>query len=189
MATSLISKVIIEQALALLRIDNFLDKKDIIDDKLQIDHPLADHTKYDPKQLIKLLQDILSHADEDGGLRVYFGSRDDHHDNPLTLIYAPTHKKDAHNVFRDVGKYFIIDTDDFERPVDTDRAKSWVKRYKEVYLPVLQQHGLIETQVMFYNIATITELAKFIKDHGELKSSKVHFAAYLHKDGPVYNEV
>ena len=82
MATSLISKVIIEQALALLRIDNFLDKKDIIDDKLQIDHPLADHTKYDPKQSTIKMGIVINVIVRFFSLIIGVGNIEDSEDNP-----------------------------------------------------------------------------------------------------------
>lgn len=181
MATPFLDKVIIERALALLRIDNFLDKKEIFDDYFHIDHPLADNNRYRPAQFIKLLKKIIEVADKAGGLRVYFASRDE---TTLTVIYAPTRKVSSEDVYEDVGKYFIMDAEGKLQSLPIEEAKLWFANYIDNFLPLLQRAGFYETNIIFYKIDIVKELLDFIQKNLPLRSTKVQFAAYLDKDDP-----
>lgn len=171
--------VFINHALGLLRIDNFLDKKDVLDQAFHIDHLLGDHFHYRIKEFKKLLYNIQNDvsAAKDGGMRVYFSSKDDD-SNQITLIYTPVHDTNI-----DYEKYYTIDENGYLINLDKDTASAWVTQYQTVILPKLQQGGFKETESLVYTIETVKDLFDFIKAH-TVKTIIANFAAYLPAGSP-----
>lgn len=182
MTTPRLPKVFIDHALGLLRIDNFLDKKDVLDQAFLIDHLLGDHSHYRAKEFKKLLLNIQKDvsAAKDGGMRVYFASKDDD-SNQITLIYTPVHDTNI-----DYEKYYTIDENGYLINLDKDTASAWVTQYQTVILPKLQQGGFKETKSLVYTIETVKDLFDFIKAH-TVKNIIANFAAYLPKGSPYIN--
>lgn len=179
MPNSFLNNVIINRPLALLRIDNFLDKKEIIDEEFMIDHPLVDRYNYKPAEFKSLLNILVKGAYT--GLRVYFASSNESKDM-ITLVYAPT--KEVDSVNEDAGAYFIFSEGKYLESIQASDARAWVANYNEKILPVLQQAGFYETKCIFYKIDIISKLFNYIIENGPLKSAKIHFCAYLDKDDP-----
>ncbi|MBS1744924.1 MAG: hypothetical protein JST21_02010 [Bacteroidetes bacterium] len=179
MSQAAITKVIIDHALGLLRIDNFLDKKDLLDQAFHIDHLLGDHSRYRIKEFKKLLHNIQKDvgADNTGGMRVYFASKDDD-ENQITLIYTPVHNKNI-----DIEKYYTMDEGGYLINLDKTTANTWVTQYQTVILPILQGNGFIETKSIVYTIDSVSELLDFINAH-TIKNLIANFAAYLPANSP-----
>lgn len=170
----------INRALALLRIDNFLDKKDILDNKFQINQPLSDHGKYSSTQFLKLLNSIKAEAEDMGGLRIYMASRNAD-EQELSLIYAPTSAK-INNTYTDVEKYYIIDNNGFKKEISKDEAKQYVENYRNEILPILEKElGIHETQTMFYKIEFVEQLRNILSNN-TVELVRAFFAGYLRKN-------
>ena len=164
--------IAIRNMLASLRIGGFIEKKEIIDDRLSSNQPLYDN-KYDPSKFLALLS--LLDKPEYGGLRIYFAIRNTKK-NLLTLIYAPTFLKDDKEAYNDVGLYYILnDKGDFKER--HGNAKTWATNFTKEILPCLPKN---ETQVMFYDISFVRDL-KDILQKNSLRDVRVFFAAYLKK--------
>jgi hypothetical protein len=174
-----LSKVIIDHALGLLRIDNFLDKKDVLDQAFHIDHLLGDHHHYRIEEFKKLLNAIQKKAgtDKTSGMRVYFASKDDGK-NQVTLIYTPVHDTNI-----DDEEYYIIDDTGNVTQLNKDTANTWVKQYQEVIMTRLQKGGFRETKSIVYTIDSVNELLTIINKN-TITTIIANFAAYLPENSP-----
>lgn len=172
------NNVIIKRGLALLRIDNFLEKKDVIDIEFETKQSLADCTKYSPKQFLKLINLIIKDAGDNGGLRVYFASRSALNQE-LSLIYAPTGAK-VDGVYEDVGKYYIINDNGLIEKISMNEAKGYVENFRNEILPKLEKLVSPETQMIFYGMEFITTLKGVLDNpNTTVKSIRYYFAGYL----------